>query len=62
MKYQPYKNNKNEDPAVLVTTYLEELDLLQILVETLVDRNCDRGYALKQVPVNYTAIGSSSVA
>jgi hypothetical protein len=61
MKYRPYTNNKNEDSAILVTAYLEELDLLQILVERLVDRNCDRGYALKLVPVNYRAIGPSSL-
>ena len=54
-------NNNNERSETLVTSYLEELNLLQILVETLAERHYDIGHGLQQVQDGWQAIETSSI-
>ena len=53
--------NSNENPAITVTTYLEEPNMLQILVEKLAECNCGLDYSLKQLPPDWQTIEISSI-
>jgi len=54
------RHNKNESPAILVTTHLEEPNLLQILVEKLAECNCGFGFASTKM-ADWQTVESSSL-
>lgn len=58
---KPYSNKNNgENPAILVTAYFEEPNMLQLLVEKLAECNCGFGYSQRAQP-DYQTIETSSL-
>ena len=54
-------HNNNEKSETPVTSYPEELNLLQILVETLAERHCDIAHGFQQVQDGWQAIETNSI-
>ena len=62
MKNSTNKNNyKNKKPSILITTHLEEPNLLQLLIERLAESHHIFGCGLKKMQVGWQAIELSSI-
>ena len=57
----PLNENSSEYPAIIVTAYLEEPNMLQILVEKLAECNCGFGCSLQQLAPDWQTIEVSSI-
>src|ERR1043165_10000164 len=56
-----YDKNNSSNPAILVTAFIEEPDILQILVEKLAEYNYGIDNSLKQIPSDCQRIEISSI-
>jgi len=53
--------NSSENPALLVTAYFDEPNMLQLLIERLAECNCGFGYSLQQLQPDWQTIEVSSI-